>query len=141
MKNVLIDTDIILDFFLDREPFSDHAAKILTLCENNQLIGFVTPVIVSNVYYILSQNAKQEKVIEKLKLLLSILEIATIDKNIITISLNSDFKDFEDALHNYAAENHQFISVIITRNTKDFKKSNIAVMSPEDFLKSLMING
>ena len=66
MKNILIDTDVILDFFLDREPFSENAAKILSLCEKKEIIGFVTPVIVSNVYYLLSQKGKQEKVIEKL---------------------------------------------------------------------------
>ena len=80
MKNVLIDTDVILDFFFDREPFSENAAKILSLCEKKVIVGYVTPVIVSNVYYLLSQKGKQDKVIEKLKSLLSILEILTIDK-------------------------------------------------------------
>lgn len=135
MKKVLIDTDVILDFFLDREPFSENAANILALCERKLIVGYVTPVIVSNVYYLLSQKAKQEKVIEKLKLLLSILEILVIDKNSITVALNSDFKDFEDALQNYAAEINGEISLIITRNTKDYKKSGLGVMSPEDFLK------
>ena len=60
MKNIVIDTDVILDFFLDREPFSENAAKILSLCEKKEITGFVTPVIVSNVYYLLSQKGKQE---------------------------------------------------------------------------------
>jgi len=135
MKKILIDTDVILDFFLDREPFSENAANILALCERKLIVGYVTPVIVSNVYYLLSQKAKQEKVIEKLKLLLSILEILVIDKNSIIVALNSDFKDFEDALQNYAAEINGEITLIITRNTKDYKKSDLGVMSPEDFLK------
>ena len=135
MKKVLIDTDVILDFFLDREPFSENAANILALCERKLIVGYVTPVIVSNVYYLLSQKAKQEKVIEKLKLLLSILEILVIDKSSIIVALNSDFKDFEDAIQNYAAEINGEISLIITRNTKDYKKSELGVMSPEDFLK------
>ena len=135
MKKILIDTDVILDFFLDREPFSENAANILALCERKLIVGYVTPVIISNVYYLLSQKAKQEKVIEKLKLLLSILEILVIDKNSIIVALNSDFKDFEDALQNYAAEINGEISLIITRNTKDYKKSELGVMSPEDFLK------
>ena len=135
MKKILIDTDVILEFFLDREPFSENAANILALCERKLIVGYVTPVIISNVYYLLSQKAKQEKVIEKLKLLLSILEILVIDKNSIIVALNSDFKDFEDALQNYAAEINGEISLIITRNTKDYKKSELGVMSPEDFLK------
>ena len=137
MKNILIDTDVILDFFLDREPFSENAAKILSLCEKKEIIGFVTPVIVTHVYYLLSQKGKQEKVIEKLKILLSLLEILIIDKNSIMVALNSDFKDFEDALQNYAAELNGKIDIIVTRNTKDYKKSELGIMNPEDFLKSI----
>jgi predicted nucleic acid-binding protein len=137
MKNIVIDTDVILDFFLDREPFSENAAKILSLCEKKEITGFVTPVIVSNVYYLLSQKGKQEKVIEKLKMLLSLLEILTIDKNSIMVALDSDFKDFEDALQNYAAELNGKIDIIVTRNTKDYKKSELGIMNPEDFLKSI----
>ncbi|MDD3722632.1 MAG: PIN domain-containing protein [Lutibacter sp.] len=135
MKHILIDTDVILDFFFDREPFSENAAKILSLCEKKDIIGFVTPVIVSNVYYLLSQKAKQEKVIEKLKILISILEVLVIDKNAIIVALNSEFKDFEDALQNYSAELNEEIDIIITRNTKDYKKSQIGIMNPDNFLK------
>ncbi|MDO9274266.1 MAG: PIN domain-containing protein [Lutibacter sp.] len=135
MKRILIDTDVILDLFFDREPFSKNAAKILSLCEKKDIIGFVTPVIISNVYYLLSQKAKQEKVIQKLKILMSILEVLVIDKNAIIVALNSEFKDFEDALQNYSAELNGEIDIIITRNTKDYKKSQIGIMNPEKFLK------
>lgn len=135
MKRILIDTDVILDLFFDREPFSENAAKVLSLCEKKVVIGFVTPVIISNVYYLLSQKAKQEKVIEKLKTLLSILEVLMIDKNTITVALNSEFKDFEDAMQNYSAELNGEIDMIITRNTKDYKKSKLGIMNPENFLK------
>ena len=135
MKRILIDTDVILDLFFDREPFSENAAKVLSLCEKKDIIGFVTPVIISNVYYLLSQKAKQEKVIEKLKILMSILEVLVIDKNAIIVALNSKFKDFEDALQNYSAELNGEIDIIITRNTKDYKKSKFGIMNPENFLK------
>jgi hypothetical protein len=62
------------------------------------------------------------------------------DKNIIISALNSDFKDFEDALQNYAAEINGEVNVIITRNTKDYKKSNLAVMNPKEFLDRFRIN-
>lgn len=137
MKQVLIDTDIILDFFFDRQPFLKNAAKVITLCETKKVIGFVTPVIISNVYYLLSQKAKQEKVIEKLKLLLNIIEVLIIDKTSVQIALNSEFKDFEDALQNYAAEVNGFIDIIITKNKKDYKNSKLAIMNPEEFLKSM----
>ncbi|MGI4727125.1 MAG: type II toxin-antitoxin system VapC family toxin [Janthinobacterium lividum] len=80
MTRILIDTDVILDFFFDRAPFADNAAKILSLCESKEIIGYITPGIISNVYYLLRQTAKHEKVIEKLKLLLSITEVLVIDR-------------------------------------------------------------
>lgn len=135
MTRILIDTDVILDFFFDREPFAENAAKILSLCESKEIKGFVTPVIISNVYYLLRQTAKHEKVIEKLKLLVSITEILIIDKDVILQALNSDFKDLEDALQNYSAELDKEIDLILTRNTKDFKNSLLAVMTPDNYMK------
>ncbi|MCL9770201.1 PIN domain-containing protein [Flavobacterium sp. HXWNR69] len=135
MAKILIDTDVILDFFFDREPFSENAAKILSLCESKEIKGFVTPVIISNVYYLLRQTAKHEKVIEKLKMLVSITDILVINKDSILQALNSEFKDFEDALQNYSAELNKEIDIIITRNTKDYKNSSLGVMTPDNYLK------
>ena len=64
MDNVLVDTDVILDFFFDRKPFSDQASQLFSLCESRKIKGFITPVICSNTYYLLRQVARQEKVIE-----------------------------------------------------------------------------
>ncbi|MEA5429478.1 PIN domain-containing protein [Arcicella lustrica] len=136
MTRILIDTDIILDFFFDREPFSENAAKILSLCESKQIKGFITPVIISNVYYLLRKTASHEKVIGKLSVLISIMEILIIDRKAIIMALKSEFKDFEDALQNYSAELNTEIDIIITRNTKDYKHSSLSVMTPENYLKS-----
>ena len=135
MTKILLDTDVILDFFFDREPFSENAAKILSLCESKDIKGFITPVIVSNVYYLLRQTAKHEKVIEKLKMLVSITEILLINRDSILQALNSEFKDFEDALQNYSAELNKEIDIIITKNTKDYKNSSLGVMTPDNYLK------
>ena len=136
MNKILIDTDIILDFFFDREPFSENASKILSLCESKEITGHVTPVTISNVYYLLRQTAKHEKVIEKLTLLISFLEVLVVDKKVVLESLASNFKDFEDALQNYSAEQSNRIDVIITRNIKDYKNSCLSVMLPDNYLKA-----
>jgi len=136
MDKVLIDTDVILDFFFDRQPFSEYAAKVFSLCELKLIQGFVTPVIFSNVYYLLRQTAKHEKVIEKLNQLITITDVLTMDRNVIVEALNSKFKDFEDALQNFAAVNTGNIDVILTRNTKDFKSSELGVLTPENYLKT-----
>ncbi|MEO9210194.1 MAG: PIN domain-containing protein [Ginsengibacter sp.] len=134
MTKILIDTDVILDFFFDRKPFSENSAKILSLCESRKIDGFITPVILSNVYYLLCKTSKHEKVIEKLKMLISFIDILVINKESIVQALNSDFKDFEDALQNYSAELNKNIDIILTRNTKDYIKSSLAVMTPDTYL-------
>jgi len=135
MKHVFIDTDVILDFFFDRQPFSDAAASVLSLCETEQIKGYVTPVILSKVYYLLRQNARHQIVLDKIRDLLSILELANISRKVMLQAIHSNFKDFEDALQNYAAEENGQIEIILTRNHKDFKNSKLSVMSPEQYLK------
>lgn len=137
MQKILIDTDVILDFFFDRKPFSDNAAKILSLCESKEIKGYIPSVIISNVYYLLRQTASHEKVVENLNQLISITEVLTTDKVIINKALNSKFKDFEDALQNYSAELSGEIDLIVTRNTKDFKNSALGIMTPENYLSQI----
>lgn len=136
MQKILIDTDVILDFFFDREPFSEDASKVLSLCEKVKIQGFITPVMVSNIYYLLRKTARHEKVIEKLKMLLNLVSIGIIDKQTVLGALNSRFKDFEDALQNFSAQNEKGIRIIVTRNIKDYKTSTLSVMAPDTFLKS-----
>jgi len=137
MDKILIDTDVILDFFFDREPFAEYSSQIIGLCETNKIQGFVTPVIYSNLYYLLRQTARHEKVIENLKQLLSITEVLSMDREVVTNALNSGFKDFEDSLQNFAAMKNGEIDVIITRNLKDYKNSEIGVFSPESYIKTI----
>jgi predicted nucleic acid-binding protein len=137
MNKILIDSDVILDFFFDRLPFSESASEILMLCEKNEISGYVTPVIISNLYYLLRKNSKHEKVIDHLRKLLNILETATMNKQVVLNALNSNFIDFEDALQNYTAEFQNEIQVIVTRNTKDFKTSRLSVMAPVTYLISI----
>ena len=137
MDKILIDTEVILDFFFDRKPFSEQSSKVLSLCEKRIVTGFVTPVMISNVYYILRKVAKHEKVIENLKSLMKIIDVAAINKETIIVALNSEFKDFEDALQNFSAQNENDIKVIITRNIKDYKTSSLSVMTPETYLKTI----
>lgn len=136
MKKILIDTDVLLDFLFDRKPFSDNASQLLSKCETGELKGYVTAIMLSNVYYLLRKTASHQKVIDSLKMLMNFLEVSKINKNIVLEALNSDFKDFEDALQNYSAQQEKGLNLIITRNIKDYKNSRLAVMTPEDYLKT-----
>lgn len=135
MKNVLIDTDVILDFFFDRVPFSDHAAQVFSLCDSGYLNGYVTPVICSNTYFLLKRTAKHEKVLEKMNQLMRVMDVLRMDKDVVLQALDSGFRDFEDALQNSAAVYSGIISVILTRNVKDYSKSDLGVLTPESFIK------
>ena len=137
MQKLLIDTDVILDFFFDRKPYSDCASQVLSLCETEKIMGFISPVICLNVYYILRQTAPHDKVIEKLKQLLMILHVLAMDKDVVLQALHSGFTDFEDALQNAAAIRAKNINAILTRNVKDYKKSELGIMTPDDYLKQL----
>jgi predicted nucleic acid-binding protein len=66
MDHVLIDTDVLLDFFFDSQPFAKFATEVLNSCEEKKIKGFTTPVIICNVYYLLSKTAKHPLIIEKL---------------------------------------------------------------------------
>jgi len=67
---------------------------------------------------------------------MTIVDVLTIEKATILQALGSEFTDFEDALQNYAAETDSNVTIIITRNIKDYKKSTLGVMTPENFLKT-----
>ncbi len=137
MDKILIDADVILDFFFDRKPFSIESTKIINLCEKGEIKGFVTSIILSNIAYLLQKTASQEKVISNLKMLMKFIDVTTTSKKSVLEALNSDFNDFEDALQNFSAENSEEIKVIVTRNIKDYKTSKLSIMTPETYLKSI----
>jgi predicted nucleic acid-binding protein len=137
MKKILLDTDILLDFFFDREPHSGNTAKILSLCESNQIEAYITPVIISNLYYLLRKIAPHQHVMTQLRLLMSLTNVLIISKKTIIQAMNSSFKDFEDALQNYAAESETTIDAIVTRNVKDYQESALSIYTPDMFLKLL----
>ena len=134
MKSVLIDTDVLLDFYLDRKPFSDDSLQLLLKCEQKQFRAFITPVIVANTYYILRRHATHNFVVERLQILLNTITVLSMDQKQVLAALDSKFTDFEDALQYYSALNSNKIDAIITRNVKDFKKSALPVFSPAEFL-------
>ena len=137
MDRVLIDSDVILDSLFNREPFAEYSTAILSMCESKKINGFLTPLIYSNVYYLLRQTAKHDKVIEKLKQLFQITSVLQMDRIVVESALNSGFKDFEDSLQNFSAVNNGKVDLILTRNLKDYKNSELGVFTPETYIKSI----
>lgn len=135
MEKILLDTDVLLDFFFDRKPFSDYTAQVLNLCEEKKIEGFTTPVIIANMYYMLRKDSKHEMVINRLNQLLRIIDVVEMNRKVVIKALDSDFKDFEDALQNFSAVEYKSIQIVLTRNIKDFKKSELAILTPETYMK------
>ena len=134
MTSILIDTDVLLDFLFERESFYEDAAEILNLCDLNKISGWLTPVILSNMYYMLRKSYTHNEIVAKFRELLKILNVLSMNKDTVLLALNSKFTDFEDALQNYSAEHSKEVSFVITRNTKDYKDSLLNVLMPDEFL-------
>ena len=137
MKNIFIDTNVIIDFLVDRKPFSKEAAVLFSLIDQNKLNGFVSSLCFSNLYYILRKIGSHKKVIKSLQDLSDIVEILDVDSGIIKSALSSEFKDFEDAIQYFSSMKFKNIECIITRNIKDYKDISIPIMTPETFLKTI----
>lgn len=134
MENVFIDTDVIVDFLTDRKPFSIDSAEIFSLIDQKKVKGCVSSLSFSNLYYVLSKFGTHKKVINKLQELAELVDILKVDSGTIKSALAADFKDFEDSIQYFTAQDNKKIDCIITRNIKDFKDSYLPVMTPETFL-------
>jgi predicted nucleic acid-binding protein len=135
MDKVFLDTDVILDFLLDRDDFSEASVFLLTLGDLGKISLYSSGLVFSNCYYILRKISNHARAIDALQSLGSFIRLATLDYKVVQDALHSSFKDFEDALQNAAASSAG-IKIIITRNVKDYKQSNLAVMTPESYIAS-----
>ena len=135
MDKVFLDTDVILDFLLERKSFSEASIFLLTLGDIGKINLYSSGLVFSNCYYVLRKLSSHSKVIDALQSLRSFIEMVPIDHQVVDDALHSSFKDFEDAIQNSAASSAG-IRFLITRNIKDYKKSELAVMTPEEYLAS-----
>lgn len=132
---IFVDTDVIIDFLIDRQAHAVASSKIFDLCENGIVEIFTSSLCINNVHYIIKKIIGDAKTREIISELLELTEILGVTKVDILNALKSDFKDFEDAIQHSVAVNENNIKSIITRNTKDYKKSKISVFSPDVFIK------
>jgi predicted nucleic acid-binding protein len=139
MKNmaykILVDTNILLDYLLTREPYFDDANKIVLSCTIGNIKGCIAVNSIPNMFYILRKDFNPDKRREALINLCMIFEVVGIDKTKLLACLdNKSFDDFEDCLQSECAKEFG-ADFIITRNVKDFKLSNIPAITPGEFLQ------
>mgnify|MGYP006305648939 FL=1 len=137
MKNIFIDTNIIIDLLSRRDPFYDESAELFSLADQKKVELNISSLTIANTSYTLLRkldSTKTKEILRKLRLLVKVLPLY--DK-IIGLALNDNsFVDFEDSLQYFTAiENGQ--EIIITRNLKDFKASKIPTMTARQFIETL----
>ena len=135
-KVVLIDTNIILDLLAKREPFYESAAQFFSLVSQGFIEAKVSALSFSDVHYVLSKQLSKQIALQKLIKFRQKVVVSAVNEKIIDAALLSDFSDFEDAIQ-YQVALAEKCQTIITRNEKDFKNSQIPVMSAEAFLQTL----
>ena len=139
MKTVLIDIDVILDVLTKREPFYAPAANLWVKVEKKRIHPYLASHTITTIFYLV-RKAKGKKMARKsIRDLLSIFEIAPVDRSTLLLALESGFADFKDAVQ-YAAAKQVSADFIVTRNIKDYKNSDIPVASPEIFLATLELS-
>lgn len=132
---VFLDSNIILDILLKNEVFYDESKSVLTLADNHNIDFFVSAASITDIFYIVRKQIKDEELVKNhLKLLLELVSIAGVDENCVKNALNSSWKDFEDAVQHEAAIQIR-ADYLITRNVKDFKTPFVDVITPSNFLK------
>ncbi len=133
---VLFDTDVLLDVLLDREPFSESSARLLSLAELSEIQGCVAATSVTTLFYLVRKSHGAVKTKRAVDDLLAMLEVASVNRVVIHQAVSSRMRDFEDAVVAYAAHESQ-ADVIATRNVKDFKHAPVVAQAPSDILAAL----
>lgn len=130
---ILIDLNVLLDVLYKREPFYELSARVLSVIESGQVIGFIASHSLPTLFYILKKDQAIKNVKMVISNLLQILKVASVDQDTIEKALRLDYKDFEDAIQMSSALQCK-ADYLITRNTKDFEPPLIPVMQPVEFL-------
>jgi predicted nucleic acid-binding protein len=136
---LFIDSDVLMDVLAKRQPFYADSAAVLSLAEQELVQAFSTPLVISNIYYILRKLTTKEIAIKGIRKLRTFLNIIPVDLGHVDRAITSNFKDMEDAIQYYASLDAE-INFLITRNTAHFKLE-IPVYTPHEFLIFFDLHG
>ena len=135
MKKIYLDTNIIIDLLIERVPFSKYAIQIFKKAEEQSIVLYTSSHSIATTHYILKKYIDEKKLREILNDLIDLVNIVPVDLEILRSGLNSKYKDFEDSIQIYCANNIKDISFIVTRHIKDFKDSEITALPPEQAIE------
>lgn len=134
-SKLFIDSDVVIDFFTDREPFANPASELFNLSEQGELQLYLSAISINNIYYIVRKFLGHKSAIEVIEELIEMTNVIGTTRAEILQALKNDFKDFEDSVQYATALTIDGIEAIITRNVKDYKNAAIAVFTLANYLK------
>ncbi len=134
---ILVDTNVVLDVLMKREPYTEAAQHILTKCANREIVGYLAAHSIPNLFYILRKAYSQKERRKFIKNLCDIFRISDLNaEKIMAAAENEDFSDFEDCLQDECARMVN-ADCLVTCNLKDFKMAKTKVCSPDEFITLL----
>ena len=135
---ILVDTNVVLDVWLCRKPHYIKSATVLDYVAKRKVVGYLCPTNVTTLHYLSKKELGDTAAKELISSLLSIFEIQELSKTELRMALSSKITDYEDAVLESISAAIKVAS-IVTRNTKDFKKSVIPAIAPEEFLSLMSV--
>jgi predicted nucleic acid-binding protein len=136
MKRVLLDVNVVLDVLLDRQPHVDAASEVWAAVERGELEGFLSAHAVTMVHYLNRKIVGARTARQATDALLSVFDVAPVDRGVLQASLSIGCPDFEDGVMAAAARRAK-CDVIVTRNIRDFKRSPVPAFTPSEALAAL----
>lgn len=132
---LLIDTNVVLDVLLRREPFSKTAAEVLNLTQRDDVQEYVSASAITDIYYIANKQMKDcDAVRDLLKRLLMVVSVVAVSEREIQNALNLAWGDFEDSVQ-YSVALLNEMDGIVTRNPSDYQEANMRIWLPEQALE------
>jgi predicted nucleic acid-binding protein len=136
---VLIDTNIVLDFLLQREPFFQDAELLFQAIDSGQVIGYVTATTLTDIFYIARKQTRSvEQARQAVSETLNVMTICPVNRAVLELAIASGLTDFEDAVQIFCAV-VEGLEAILTRDKQGFLSSSISVLSIRELLKRLEI--
>lgn len=133
---IILDTNIIIDFALERHPYLEASEQILLLAEQGRFEGYISAATFSDLYYIIRKEKGRDWILDFLNRLATFCKIATVNEAAIRMALTANFRDFEDAIQ-YGVAVTNGLDAIVTRNTQDFTGSAVRIMTPSLLIEEL----
>ena len=135
---VLFDTNIILDVLLNREPFVVNSALLMAHVEKKDIDGYLCATTITTLDYLLSKALNKRESRAGIQKLLSLFRISEVNSTVLDLSVNSGFSDFEDAVQYFSGVCSE-VNALLTRNIKDYKKTELPVYTPDELLQIIRV--